>query len=145
MFSLFTCKAEGEPQRTSFYPLVHFPGGHNGRSWVSLKPRVSSFFQVTHVGAGVQGSGPSSSTLPGHSRKLDQKWSIQNWNKCPYDPNQCLRCRLCLQCHNKGLFNLSLLKVCLFIWKWNVKERKRKAQRDLHLLVFPIAIAPRVL
>lgn len=39
--------------------LVHSPGEHNGQSWAFLKPRVRSFFQVTHVG-----KGPKDSSYP---------------------------------------------------------------------------------
>nr|XP_051689004.1 uncharacterized protein LOC127487444 [Oryctolagus cuniculus] len=48
------------------------------------KPGAWSFFQVSHVSAGAQGLGPSSTAFPGHSRELDWTWSSQFSKWHPY-------------------------------------------------------------
>ena len=47
----------------------------NCQSCADLKPGARSQFQVSQMGTGAQGLGSSSTTLPGHSREQDQKWS----------------------------------------------------------------------
>ena len=52
--------------------------------------RSQKLLPVSHMGAGVQGLGPSSTAFPGHSRELD-------WKRSSRDLNQrhmgCQRCR----------------------------------------------------
>ena len=67
-----------------FHLLVHSPIVCNGRSCANPKPGARSFFQVSHVSAGAQGIGPSSTAFPGPSRELDQKWSSRDSNQCPH-------------------------------------------------------------
>ena len=54
--------------------MVHSPSGLNSRSCADPKPGVSSFFQVSHVGAGAQGFGLSSTAFPGH--KQGAGWEV---------------------------------------------------------------------
>ncbi|XP_062033657.1 serine/threonine-protein kinase BRSK1 isoform X2 [Lepus europaeus] len=58
--------------------------GCNGRSYTDPKPGARSFFWVSHMGAGAQGLGPSSTAFPGHSRELDRKRSSRDSNWRPY-------------------------------------------------------------
>ena len=76
---------ERQRRRQRVFPSADsVPDGHDGQCWANLKPGARSFFWVSHVGAGVQGLGPSSTAFPDHSRELDQKWSSWDSNQCPY-------------------------------------------------------------
>ena len=64
----------GETKRKIFHPLIHSSSDHNGQCCDNPKPGATSFFQVSHMGAGSQGFGPSLTAFLATSRELDGKW-----------------------------------------------------------------------
>lgn len=52
--------------REIFDLLVHSPVGHSDQSGVSMKPGARTFLQISHMGVGAQGPGPSSTDFQGH-------------------------------------------------------------------------------
>ena len=65
----------GETRRNIICPMVHSSSDCNGWSWADLKPGARNFFQVSHVGAGFQGFGLSSTAFPGH--KQGARWELR--------------------------------------------------------------------
>lgn len=51
--------------RRIFHPLVYAPNDHNGWDWAKPRPGARSFTWVSHMDAGVQGLGSSSTAGPG--------------------------------------------------------------------------------
>lgn len=74
-----------EGQRASFHPLVYALNGCSSQDYARWKPGAQSLFWVSHVGAGDQAFGPSSTALPSIiTKEPNQKWSswVSNWH--PY-------------------------------------------------------------
>ena len=59
---------EREIESKIFHGFIHSPSGRSGWSWANLKPGARSLLQVSHMGAGCQGFGPSSFAFPGHKQ-----------------------------------------------------------------------------
>ena len=69
---------ERESELLSAGSLLSWP------QWLELrqsKARSQELLLVSHVGAGAQALGLSSTAFPGHSRELDRKWSSQVSNQ----------------------------------------------------------------
>lgn len=62
--------------------ILHSLNGCNGQSWAILKPRIRNFFQISHVGGGVQGLGLPLLLSQSIWQDLNLKWSSQNTNEC---------------------------------------------------------------
>ena len=54
----------GETERKIFRPMIHSPSEHNGP--ILCRSEARSLFRVSHVGAGSQSFGLSSTAFPGH-------------------------------------------------------------------------------
>ena len=65
----------GGTEWKNFHPLVHSPGYCNGWCCNDLKPGARGFLQVSHMGAGSHGFGPSSTAFPSH--KQGAGWEVE--------------------------------------------------------------------
>ena len=55
--------------------MIHCPSEHNGRCWTKPRPGHRNLFHVSHVGAGSQSFGPSSTAFPGHRQGAG--WEVE--------------------------------------------------------------------
>ena len=67
-------------------PMSHSTSDRNGRCYANLKPGGRNFFQVSHMGAGCQGFGLSSTAFPGHKQGAGCKAELPNGSQCPMGP-----------------------------------------------------------
>ena len=76
--------------RKIFYLMIHSPSGYNGQSCVDPQAGAWSLFQVSHVGAGFQGFGLSSTAFPDNKQGAGWEVELLGLELTPiWDPGTC--------------------------------------------------------
>ena len=75
-----------ETEKKIFCPMIHSPSERNGRCYAD---QSRSLFRVSHVGAGSQSLGPSSTAFPGHRQGAGKEAGLLGLEPAPiWDPGR---------------------------------------------------------